>query len=428
MMNPTPQPQGLPQPNISALLQDGSVKFDMGEVGKFISTAGSQDKGVVDFLNWVFPYAASQKASDIHFSDCENGCRVRFRQRNMKLTTKWLLNRTAAQVVRTKICNKCKLNAVDIENSQDGSFFFIDDEREEMIDVRVGVMPTKFGSNIVCRILDQSNSGRSLDTVYMPDDVREVVMRVLAQEQGMVIVSGPTGSGKTSTLYSFLNHLNTPEKNIVTAEDPVEYRLPGANQVNVHRHYRPFDKVLREFLRQDPDIILVGEIRDKETAETAVTAANTGHLLLSTIHANDALATVIRLINLGVERFSLADAFSAFFAQRLLNKLCPDCCVAKRLTAEEKQALKTRFPAETYFIKGDGCETCEQTGLSGRIPVMEFAVKDEEVRQAILQGNFERLEQAMLAQPQYKTLVEAGLQMSEKGLVDFNDANALGVR
>ena len=422
------QPKQLQEPNISALLQRDDVKFDMGEVGKFVSTAGSQDKGVVDFLNWVFPYAANQKASDIHFSDCENGCRVRFRQRNTKLATKWLLNRTAAQVVRTKICNKCKLNALDIENTQDGSFFFIDDEREEMIDVRVGVVPTKFGSNITCRILDQANSGRGLDTVYMPDDVRNVVMNVLAQEQGMVIASGPTGSGKTSTLYSFLNHLNTPDKNIMTAEDPVEYRLPGANQVNIHPHFRPFDRVLREFLRQDPDIILVGEIRDRETAETAVTAANTGHLLLSTIHANDALATVIRLINLGVERFSLADAFSAFFAQRLLNQLCEHCRVAKRLTAEEMQVLKTRFPTETYFIKGDGCDKCNGTGHAGRIPVMEFAVKTQEVRQAILQGDFERLEQAMLAQPQYKTLVEAGLQMSEKGLIDFNEAMALGVR
>lgn len=422
------QSQQLQQPNISALLQQDNVKFDMGEVGKFVSTAGSQDKSVVEFLNWVFPYAAREKASDIHFSDCENGCRVRFRQRNMELTTKWLLNRTAAQVVRTKICNKCKLNALDIENTQDGSFFFIDDEREEMIDVRVGVVPTKFGSNITCRILDQANAGRSLDTVYMPEDVRESVLQVLSQEQGMVIVSGPTGSGKTSTLYSFLNHLNTPTKNIMTAEDPVEYRLPGANQVNIHPHFRPFDRVLREFLRQDPDIILVGETRDRETAETSVMAANTGHLLLSTIHANDALATVIRLINLGVERFALADALSAFFAQRLLNELCPHCRVVKRLTAEEKQSLKTRFPADTYFIKGDGCDKCDGTGRFGRIPVMEFAVRDEEVRQAILQGDFERLEQAMLAQPQYKTLVEAGLQISEQGLIDFYEAMALGVR
>ena len=428
-MNPIQtQPKQLQQPDISALLQRPNVKFDMGEVGKFVSTAGSQDKGVVDFLNWVFPYAASQKASDIHFSDRENGCTVRFRQQNMKLATKWLLSRTAAQVARTKILNKCRLNPTDTENTQDGSFFFIDNEREEMIDVRVGLTPTKFGCNIVCRILDQSNSGRSLDTVDMPSDVREELMRILAQEQGMMIVSGPTGSGKTSTLYSCLNYLNTPDKHIITAEDPVEYRLPGANQVNVNSHFRPFHKVLREFLRQDPDIILVGEIRDKETAETAVTAANTGHLLLSTIHANDALATVIRLINLGVERFALADALSAFFAQRLLNQLCEHCRVAKRLTAEEKQVLKTRFPTETYFIKGDGCNKCNGTGCAGRIPVMEFAVKTEEVRQAILQGDFERLEQAMLAQPQYKTLVEAGLQMSEKGLIDFNEAMALGAR
>ena len=416
------------QPDISTLLQRNDVKFDMGEVGKFVSTAGTQDNGVVKFLNWVFPYAAAEKASDIHFSDQENGCVVRFRQRNMKLVKKWLLHRTAAQVVRTKICNKCKLNPTDTERTQDGSFFFIDNEREEMIDVRVGLTPTKFGCNIVCRILDQSNSGRSLDTVYMPDDVKQSVLQVLAQERGMVIVSGPTGSGKTSTLYSFLNHLNTPDKNIMTAEDPVEYRLKGANQVNVNSHFRPFDKVLREFLRQDPDIILVGEIRDTETAAISVQAANTGHLLLSTIHANDALSTVIRLINLGVERFSLADALSAFFAQRLMNELCPHCKEEVRLSESEQATLKTRFPAEVYYRKGKGCDECDNTGLKGRIPVMEFAIKTEEVRQAILKGDFERLEQAMLMQPQYKTLVEAGLLMSGQGRVDFNEAMALGVR
>ena len=298
-----------------------------------------------------------------------------------------------------------------------------------MIDVRVGLTPTKFGCNIVCRILDQSNSGRDLKTVSMPDDVKRCVLQILSKPQGMVIVSGPTGSGKTSTLYSFLNHLNTPDKHIMTAEDPVEYRLKGADQVNIHPHYRPFDQVLKAFLRQKPHIILVGEIRDTETAETAVTAANTGHLLLSTVHANDTLSTVIRLINLGVERFALADALSAFFAQRLMNKLCPNCRVGKCLTAEEMQTLKTRFPATTYYCRNEtGCDKCDYTGRSGRIPVMEFVVSNEKVRQAILQGNFERLEEAMLEQEQFRTLIEAGLQLSEQGLVDFYEAMALGVR
>ena len=421
----TPIPQN--QPDLSHLLQNQDVQFDLSGSTRFIST-GVSDHAIVGFLNWVFPYAASIKASDIHFSDVENGCAIRLRHQNMKLERHWLFTRSAGEDVRRLICAKCKVVSTDSESIQDGSFFVLDKNRQMMIDIRVNILPTKFGCNIACRILDQANSGRSLDTVDMPSDVRESVLQVLAQEQGMVIVSGPTGSGKTSTLYSFLNHLNTPDKHIMTAEDPVEYRLPGANQVNVHRHFRPFDKVLRAFLRQDPDIILVGEIRDNETANTAVTAANTGHLLLSTIHANDALSTVIRLIKLGVERFALADALSAFFAQRLLNKLCPHCREEVRLSTDEQATLKTRFPAEVYYRKGQGCDECDNTGLSGRIPVMEFVVKSEEVRQAILSDDFARLEQAMLVQPQYKTLVEAGLLMSGEGLVDFNDAKALGVR
>lgn len=392
------------------------------------------EHSVALFLNWVFAYAAQHKFSDIHFSDSETGCCVRLRGQNMKLKNCWQLKHQTAKVVNTLIRAKSNITAMDKESPQDGSFWLdyngqeIDGKRYDglVIDVRVNILPTKFGQNIACRILDQSNSGRSLDTVYMPDDVRKTVMQVLAKEQGMVIVSGPTGSGKTSTLYSFLNHLNTPDKHIMTAEDPVEYRLPGADQVNINAHYRSFGKTVRAFLRQDPDIILVGEIRDSETANTAITVANTGHLLLSTIHANDAAATVIRLLGLEVERVALADALSAFFAQRLLNQLCEHCKEPSRLPETAKN--KTRFVADTYFVKGKGCEHCDGMGISGRIPVLEFVVNNEEVRQAILTGDLKILEEAMRKQPQYKTLIEAGLEMSKKGLVDMNDALALGVR
>ncbi|MBQ9182385.1 MAG: Flp pilus assembly complex ATPase component TadA [Neisseriaceae bacterium] len=417
----------LQQPDLSTLLQENGVKFDFagGRKGKFIST-GATDRPITDFLNFVFLYAANIKASDVHFSDVENGCAVRLRHRNMKLKRHWLFTRDAAENIRRKICAMCNVAVTDSESIQQGSFFVLDEVAQKMIDIRVDMIPTKFGFNIVCRILDQSNSGRDLDTVYMPPDVRDAVLETLNKPQGMVIVSGPTGSGKTSTLYSFLNYLNTDDRHIITAEDPVEYRLPGANQVNIHRNFRTFGEVLRSFLRQDPDIILVGEIRDTETAETAATAANTGHLLLSTIHANDALSTVIRLTQLGVERFALADALTTFFAQRLLNRLCGHC--KKECRLPETEQGKTRFVADKYFVKGDGCEKCQHTGLSGRIPVMEFAVNTKEVRQAILTHDFALLEQAMLAQPQYKTLIEAGLLMSEQGLVDMQEALSLGVR
>lgn len=408
------------------LLQSSRRSVHLSKAQKFSSVTQSEDS-TAEFLNWVFAFATQNKFSDIHFSDREDGCQVRLRGQDMALVDGCLLSARASSMINTMIRAKCNMTSVDKESPLDGSFWLVSDDGS-VIDVRVNILPTKFGQNIACRILDQSNSGRSLDTVYMPDDVREAVLATLNQEQGMVIVSGPTGSGKTSTLYSFLNYLNTPTKHIMTAEDPVEYRLKGANQVNINAHYRSFGKVVRAFLRQDPDIILVGEIRDSETANTAITVANTGHLLLSTIHANDAIATVIRLMGLDVERIALADALSAFFAQRLLNKLCPHCCESFRLPETGK--LKTRFPAQTYHRKGKGCDACRGTGLSGRIPVMEYVVKTEKVRQAILSygDNPNALMEAVMAQPQYKTLVEAGLQMSEQGLVDFNDACALGVR
>ena len=408
------------------LLANDYGSFDLDDSGAFI--AMSQNDAVANFLNWIFPAAAESGVSDVYFSDRENGVAVRLRHKNMVLQQEFLLTKAAGRQIFTAIAAKCRTSATEIENIQDGSFFMLM-PNGGFINIRVNFLPTIFGRNIVCRILDQKNSGRSLDTVYMPDSVRDAVLSTLSQDQGMVIVSGPTGSGKTSTLYSFLNHLNTPDKHIVTAEDPVEYFLPGADQVNIHRHFRPFDQVLRAFLRQDPDIILVGEIRDAETAETAVTAANTGHLLLSTIHANDALSTVIRLTKLGVERFALADALSAFFAQRLLNQLCPHCrCEIRQPESTACAWEKTRFPADAYYTKGSGCEYCNGKGVIGRIPVMEFVVRNEEIRQSILTDDFMRLEKAMLAQEQYKTLIEAGLQMSEWGLVDFQDALALGVR
>ena len=406
------------------LFANPNGSFDLDDSGSF---AGSGP--VSAFLKWIFPAAAEMGASDIYFSDRESGVEVRMRHKNMQLERMCFLSKAAGREIFSAISAKCRTSDKESENIQDGSFFVLINNGFGFINIRVNFLPTIFGRNIVCRILDQSNSGRKLDTVYMPPDVKESVLNTLSQDQGMVIVSGPTGSGKTSTLYSFLNHLNTPDKHIVTAEDPVEYFLPGADQVNIHRHFRPFDQVLRAFLRQDPDIILVGEIRDGETAETAVTAANTGHLLLSTIHANDALSTVIRLTKLGVERFALADALSAFFAQRLLNQLCPHCrCEIRQPESTARAWEKTRFPADAYYTKGSGCEYCNGKGVIGRIPVMEFVVRNEEIRQSILTDDFMRLEKAMLAQEQYKTLIEAGLQMSEQGLVDFQDALALGVR
>ena len=201
--------------------------------------------------------------------------------------------------------------------------------------------------------------------------------------------------------------------------------MEGANQVSIHPVHRPFARVLRSFLRHDPDVILVGEIRDLETAQTAVTAANTGHLILSTLHANDAALALSRLVGLGVEAYLLADVMLAFFSQRLMNRLCPHCRI--EVTPDAAQKLPTRFPAEKYFRRNSaGCDECNHEGNISRIPVMEFALNSPEVRLALINGDSQAMENALLQQPSYRTLSEAALEMSAAGLVDFDEACHIG--
>lgn len=415
---------------IGLLLQDSGKAYDLGVAERFIATSGRDggDKPVVDFLNWVFPYAASIKASDIHFRDQENGCQVRLRDQQMKLSDQWLFSRFAAQTIDEKIRAKCNISSSDRESPQDGSFWLLSEDGNTMVDVRVSILPTRYGQSIVCRILNQESAGFGLDAVYMPDYIRPILEQVLAAEQGMIVVSGPTGSGKSFTLNACLNQINTPEKNLCTVEDPVEYPIKGANQVSIHPVHRPFARVVRGFMRHDPDVILVGEVRDTETANVAVTAANTGHLLLTTTHANDAVMTLDRLARLGVERYALADAVLAFFAQRLLNKLCPHCRMEKDGSSESGYgSLPTRFPAEKYFARNpQGCDQCNYEGYISRIPVMEFALNSAAVRQALLDNDSHALKTALKTQPSYRTLNEAALEMSALGLVDFDDACHIG--
>lgn len=261
-----------------------------------------------------------------------------------------------------------------------------------------------------------------LSKIDMPEDVRSAYLQVLGSKQGMIIVSGPTGSGKSATLAASISHLNKEAINIMTVEDPVENRIPGANQVSINPH-RTFAKVLRSFLRQDPDIIMVGEIRDTETAAIATTAANTGHLLLSSVHANNVPATLLRLMDLNAEPYALAEALLCFFSQRLVRKLCSNCAKTVNLSADQQDQLPTRFPTRTYYaINEQGCELCGHQGHKGRIPVFEMAFNTSEVRQAILSQNLDGVRAALFRQPVYRTLTEAALELSAVAKVDFYDA------
>ena len=369
-----------------SLLQDEGKSFDVGDHGRFLhSHAG--DESAVGFLNWVFPYAKSIKASDVHLSWRESGCVVRIRHEDMLMSNQWLFTRQAGQLLNDKIRAKCRLPIHDIESSHDSSFWILDEDQQSMIDIRVSIVPTTFGANIVCRLGNQA-ANLPLEKIYMPDYVREKYLQVIDSPQGMIIVSGPTGSGKSATLAASLNYRNTPDTNIMTVEDPVENRIPGANQVSIN-YYRTFAGVLRSFLRQDPDIIMVGEIRDLETAEMAIQAALTGHLVFSTLHTSDAPSAITRLMELGVPSYLINATLLGVLAQRLVRTLCKQCKQPDTSAAPEALAevVKPWKLSGTYQpFKAVGCVDCRMGGFLGRMGLYELLTVSEALKDKITQA------------------------------------------
>jgi type IV pilus assembly protein PilB len=260
------------------------------------------------------------------------------------------------------------------------------------MDVRVSILPTLFGEKVVLRLLDKSNLQLDMTKLGFEESQLNDFKEAIYKPYGMVLVTGPTGSGKTTTLYSALSDLNKITDNISTAEDPVEFNLPGVNQVQIHEEIGlTFANVLRSFLRQDPDIILVGEIRDFETAEIGIKAALTGHLVLSTLHTNDAPSTINRLLNMGIEPFLVSSATNLIVAQRLVRKTCAECKAPVTISAES--FAKLGIPPEEYeqyknitFYKGTGCDACNNTGYKGRIALYEVAAVTDPIKELILQG------------------------------------------
>jgi MSHA biogenesis protein MshE len=245
-----------------------------------------------------------------------------------------------------------------------------------MVDVRISTMPTQFGESVVMRLLSQGQGILTLEKLGMPPYILARVQAVLRRPSGMILVTGPTGSGKTSTLYAALSRLNTQERKIITVEDPVEYRLPGINQVQVHEKIElSFARVLRSVLRQDPDVILVGEMRDQETVETGLRAALTGHLVLSTLHTNDAVSTPMRLIDMGAPRYMVALSLHLVLAQRLVRLICENCAESYQLLPAEHEWLKQARGAQVdgqRYVKGKGCPHCNGSGYFGRTGVYEM--------------------------------------------------------
>ena len=353
-----------------------------------LNTASAEDAPVVRLLYSVFEEALRVRASDIHIEPQQSSLRIRFRIDGvLHVQTEADAKIAAAVALRLKL-----MSGLDISERrlpQDGRFAVT--LRSGAIDVRISTMPAQHGESIVMRLLNQSSGLLSIDHLNLPPRVAEALRRAIAKPNGMVLVTGPTGSGKTTTLYAALNALNNSERKIITVEDPVEYRLPGLNQVQVHDKIDlDFARVLRAALRQDPDVILVGEMRDQATAEIGLRAALTGHLVLSTLHTNDAMSTPARLIDMGVPRYMVAMSLQMVLAQRLVRVICPHCAEVHRPDAHELAWLETqcgRTVDAAPLRRGAGCNECSHTGFSGRTGVYEILEMTRELVEAMNHGD-----------------------------------------
>ena len=408
---------GLAQ-ELQAELGDDAVDF-----GALSITPGLEEAPVVKLLQSVFEDATQVRASDIHIEPQEKKLVIRFRIDGLlHLQTEADPKIASALVLRLKL-----MSGLDISEKrlpQDGRFNV--KIRASMVDVRLSTMPTQYGESVVMRLLNQGSGILTLDRIGMPPHILERVQAVLQRPSGMMLVTGPTGSGKTTTLYASLAKLNTPERKIITVEDPVEYRLPGINQVQVHDKIDlTFARVLRSALRQDPDVILVGEMRDQETVETGLRAAMTGHMVLSTLHTNDAMTTPIRLLDMGAPRYMVALSLQMVLAQRLVRLICESCTGPYTLLPGEHEWLAQEIGAKVddhRYFKGKGCSNCNGTGYLGRTGVYEMLEMTKAVVEAANQDDPAKFLEVATREMQGNTLRAHATQLVVEGKTTVDEA------
>jgi MSHA biogenesis protein MshE len=379
-------------------------------------TLGAEDAPVVKLLQTVFEDAAQVNASDVHIEPQERQVQIRFRIDGTLMPQAQTDSKTGpAMALRLKL-----MAGLDISEKrlpQDGRFNVR--VRDLPIDVRISTMPTQYGESVVMRLLNQKTGLIGLDNLGMPPDTLGRFREAIQRTNGMILVTGPTGSGKTTTLYAALAELNTVERKIITVEDPIEYRLPGINQVQVNEKIElTFSRVLRAALRQDPDIILVGEIRDEETAQIGLRAALTGHLVLSTLHTKDAISTPIRLIDMGAPNFMVASSVHAVIAQRLVRLICETCAQPYAPTGQELAWLRTEMGAGcdvSGLMRGAGCSHCNGTGLAGRIGIYEILEMTPELVRAMHRNDPDEFSAQAHAALAGRTLKHQGLRLALAG-------------
>ncbi len=342
---------------------------------------------VIRLVNHVISRSLEVKASDIHFEPFRDQLKIRFRIDGV-LHDVETVSKRLQPAITSRLKLMAKMNIAEMRLPQDGRIKVREGRRE--IDIRVSSLPTLFGESIVLRLLNRDEVKLELSSLGLSDDIHADFQKIIERPYGMVLVTGPTGSGKTTTLYAVMNRINSPDKKIVTVEDPVEYQLDGINQIQVKSDIGlTFSSALRTILRQDPDVVLIGEIRDSETAEIAVQSALTGHLMFSTLHTNDAASAITRLQEMGMESYLLSSCLLAVMAQRLVRRICPHCRVQQPVKPGfiEEISKAMGAPIENppeFLYKGAGCQACANTGYSGRTGIYELLVISEEIESLIL--------------------------------------------
>ena len=373
---------------------------------------------IVKLVNLAISEALKRRASDIHIEPQESDLRIRFRI-DGDLVDMFTIPKKNQNAIIARLKILSSLDITEMRLPQDGRFKIRFSHKE--VDFRVSALPTGFGQKLVLRILDKSALSLGLDSLGFSSDALGLFKEAIAKPYGMILVTGPTGSGKSTTLYSVLNQLNTPERNIITVEDPVEYQIEGITQVQVKSEIGlDFASGLRSILRQSPDVILIGEIRDAETADTAIKAALTGQLVMSTLHTNSASQAITRLVDMGLEPFLVASSLIMSSAQRLIRRICSHC---KEPSKPDAALLKSlNLSSEIKFYRGKGCEFCNNTGFYGRSGLLEILMIDDIIREMIVKGSTsDQIEEYAVSKLGMKTLRQDALEKAKSALTPLEE-------
>jgi MSHA biogenesis protein MshE len=409
---------------ISHFAESLSAELKPSEMSLFSETQNlnSEDMPVVNLLRSIFEDAVQINASDIHIEPGESVLRIRLRVDGV-LQEQIIQEKAITQALVQRVKLVAGLNIAEKRLPQDGRFTI--NVRKKIFDVRVSTLPIQFGESLVMRLLNQSADVLRITEVGMPKPILEYYSQVLYASYGLLLIVGPTGSGKTTTMYASLNELNKPEDKIITVEDPVEYRLPRVNQVQVNSKIDlTFANVLRSILRQDPDIIMIGELRDQETAEIALRAAMTGHFVLTTLHTNDTISSATRLLDMGAQGYLIASVLRAVIAQRLVRRVCEQCAISDPLTDAERTwltSINADLEKHAQFKRGVGCTYCHYTGYIGRAGVFELLPMTPDLINALRQDDTSVFEKLARQQPLYQPLVLSGLEMAARGITSVQE-------